>query len=82
MVLNNFSNQTRFQIEFRDAVIRKRLIVKGCNLHRVFNLIIQGRMEWITAIISSRHDQAADGETVITEMEVIDLGEKPEQSRQ
>lgn len=64
---------TRFEVEFVSHDERYKVIVIGRNLIRLYNLVIQARLEWIKA---AERDFAADGEAIITRIEVVKVEEK------
>lgn len=70
LALNCQYTPERFQVEFRDADHRKRVVVSGRNLERVYMLCVEGRLCWLRA---ADRDFAADGETVVTSVEVVDI---------
>lgn len=63
---------TRFEVRFADEDETWRVTVTGRNLGRVYNLVIQARLEWIR---QSDRDFATDGQCIITGIEVakVDL---------
>lgn len=59
---------TRFMVAFEGREERWRVVVKGRNLHGIYSLIVQGRLEWLQA---AARDFAEDGQPVVTSVEVV-----------
>ena len=70
LALNCYYEPTRFTVDFRDADHRRRLIVTGRNLERVYLLCVESRLTWLRA---ADRDFADDGETVVTKIEVVEV---------
>ena len=58
---------TRFEVRFVDEDDTYRVTVTGRNLGRVYNLVIQHRLEWVRP---ADRDFAGDGQPVITQITV------------
>ena len=65
---------TRFTVDFVSHDERYRLVVTGRNLGRIYNLVLQARMEWLRA--ADRDFNPDDGGFVITGIEVVKVEEK------
>lgn len=59
---------TRFVVTFEGREERYKLIVKGRNLHGIYTLIIQARLEWLQEAV---RDFAEDGKPIVTSVEVV-----------
>ena len=59
---------TRFEIWFEGRTERSKLIVEGRNLHGIYVLAVQGRLEWIKA---ADRDFAEDGKPIVLKVEVV-----------
>jgi hypothetical protein len=64
---------TRFILGFSDAHERYRVVVTGRNLGRIYNLCIQGRLEWIRA---ADRDFGKDGDQIILKIETMAVEQK------
>jgi hypothetical protein len=64
---------TRFEVCFRNIEAKWHIVVTGRNLSRLYNLVIQARMEWLKA---ADRDFARDGEVIITGIEVTKIEEE------
>ena len=64
---------TRFEVEFVSHDERYKVVVAGRNLERLYNLVIQSRMESLRA---ADRDFAADGQPIVTKIEVVKVEEK------
>jgi len=65
---------TRFTVEFVSHDERYKVIVTGRNLGRLYNLILQARLEWIR--VADRPGFADDGDSVIEKIEVVKVETK------
>ena len=65
---------TRFAVEFVGHDGRYRLIVTGRNLGRIYNLVLQARLEWVR--VADRPGFEPDEDSVIEGTEVVKVGEK------
>lgn len=70
-VRSTFENH-RFEVPFVSHDEAYKVVVTGRNLAKYYNLIIQGRLEWIKA---ADRDDGKDGEPIILNVEVVKLGE-------
>lgn len=59
---------TRFVVTFEGREQRYTMVVKGRNLHGIYSLIVQGRLEWLQA---AARDFAEDGQPVVLSVEVV-----------
>lgn len=64
---------TRFAVDFVDYPDRYRVVVTGRNLERIYLNCIHARLEWMRA---ADRDFSADGEPVVTKVEVVKIEEK------
>lgn len=60
---------TRFEVFFRNIEAKWQVVVTGRNLERLYNLVIQARMEWLKAADRDFTDKA----TIITEIKVTEI---------
>lgn len=65
---------TRFAVEFVGHDERYKMIVTGRNLGRIYNLVLQARLEWIR--VADRPGFAPDGDSVIEGIEIVKVEEK------
>ncbi len=59
---------TRFVVIFEGRDERWTVVVKGRNLHGIYTLIVQHRLEWLQA---ADRDFAEDGKPIVTSVEVV-----------
>ena len=59
---------TRFVLAFEGREERYKVIVKGRNLHGIYTLALQHRLEWLAA---ADRDFAEDGKPIILSVEVV-----------
>jgi len=64
---------TRFEVDFASHDERFKVVVTGRNLEKLYNLVLQGRMEWLRA---ADRDFGQDGETIILKIDVVPVEDK------